>query len=163
MPYHGAAVHDLFVGAVTSAIRDRSRPAVLKAVLEAPVEEFADDREDVPAFLAELLASKKDISFQDMQSMGRAFSDYFGVTTERNGTVNDIIVAQAARHAIVHTAGIADRRLINQVKGARPRTLKNDLKLNDKLTFTPTEIRMAADAMRAYLRRLDDGIRATAI
>lgn len=157
--YFGAAAKDLFIEAATTAIRDRQRPEVLKAVLEAPVEDFAEEHDDIPAFLADLLASKKDTSFQDMQSIGRAFKDYFGVATERDKTVNDIVLAQACRHAIVHAGGTVDARLLKQLRAAAPRTLKNDLQLGGKLEFSPTEIKIASDAMRAHLRRLEEGLR----
>jgi hypothetical protein len=157
--YFGAAVKDLFIEAATTAIRERQRPEILKAVLEASIEEIADEHEDIPAFLADLLASKKDISFQDMQSIGRAFKEYFEIVGERDRAVNDIILAQACRHAIVHSGGTVDKRLLKQLRSATPRTLKNDLHVNERLEFSPAEIKTASEAMHTYLCRLDDGLR----
>jgi hypothetical protein len=161
--YFGSAVHDLFVDAAADAIRNRRRPAILKEILEAPVEEFAEEHEDHAAFLAGILASGKDISFQDMQSIGRAFTKYFSVSVEKDATVHDIILAQACRHAIVHSGGTTDRKLVNQLRAAQPRNLKPDLELGAKLEFTPSEIGMAASAMRTYLGNLDAQIRDAAI
>ena len=128
-------------------------------MLEASVEEFVDGQDDTPTFLADLLASKKDISFQDMQSIGRAFTAHFDIEISRDATMNDIIVAQASRHAIVHAGGIVDRKMIGQLKNARPRQLKPNLKQDEKLEFTPAEIATAANAMRAYLDRVDECLR----
>ncbi len=152
--YFGSAVRDLFVEAAAHAIRDKSRPAVLREILEAPLEVLAEIRENNDLFLADLLASGKDLSFQDMQSIGRAFSRYFDVQIERDDLVNDIIVAQASRHAIVHAGGVADRKFLAQLRNAKPRTLKQDIHIGEQLVFTTAEITTASDAMRTYLSRL---------
>ena len=65
-----------------------------------------DDKEEM---FTELLIAKHDISFQDMQSIARTFKDYVGVSVLRGSTMNDVIVAQAYRNAIVHAGGQTDR------------------------------------------------------
>jgi hypothetical protein len=153
--YFGSAVRDLFIDATAEAIRNHSHEAILKELLVGPVEEFAEAHDDINLFLADLLASGKDISFQDMQSIGRAFHRFFGVGVERDQIVNDIIFAQASRHAIVHGGGVVDRKLIAQLRNTKPRHLKPDLRLGEQIRFLPVEIEAAANAMRAYLTRLD--------
>jgi hypothetical protein len=161
--YFGAAVRDLFVESVALAIRDRSRPTILKELLEVPIEDLVAVQEDSSEFAAELLASGKDLSFQDMQSIGRAFQKYFGLALPRDAVVNDIITSQACRHAIVHSAGVADRRMVSQLRNATPRTIKQSIATGEHISFAPAEIKAAAEAMLLYLGRLDTGVRETAI
>lgn len=71
--YFGSAVGDLFVDSASQAIREQRGGAILKESIKAPIAELAEEHEDIGAFLADLLASTEAISFQDMQSIGRAF------------------------------------------------------------------------------------------
>jgi len=152
--YFGSAVRDLFVDGAAAAIRERKRDPILKESIKAPIEELAEEHEDPAGFLADLLAGSEGLSFQDMQSIGRAFGRYFGADIPRDEVVNDIVLAQACRHAIVHAGGIVDRKMIRQLRDAQPRTLKSKLRLNEALSFEPAEIDRAADAMRTYLDKL---------
>lgn len=120
---------------------------------------MAEEHEDISAFLADLLASTEGLSFQDMQSIGRAFGQYFKTELPRDDIVNDIIIAQACRHAIVHSGGVVDRKMLRQVRDAQPRTLKLRLALGERLSFTPNEIARASQAMRQHLARLAASIR----
>jgi hypothetical protein len=152
--YFGSAVRDLFVDATADAIRRRTRDVVLKESIKAPIEELAEEHDDPASFLADLLAGSEGMSFQDMQSIGRAFGRYFDADVPRDDVVNDVILAQACRHAIVHAGGLVDRKMLRQLRDAQPRTLKPKLTLNESLSFEPSEIDRAAEAMRAYLARL---------
>lgn len=62
--------------------------------------------------IATLFIDKKDLSFQDMQAISRAFKDYISVEITKNKTVNNIIPAQACRNVIVHAGGKITNRLI---------------------------------------------------
>jgi hypothetical protein len=46
------------------------------------------------------------------------------VVMERDKDVNNIILGQACRHVIAHRGAVVDERLVRQVKGAQPRTIK---------------------------------------
>jgi hypothetical protein len=131
---------------------------VLKESVKAPIAELSEEQGDISEFLADLLANSDGISFQDMQSIGRAFGHYFRVDSARDEVVNDIVVAQACRHSIVHAGAVVDRKMIRQLRDAVPRTLKRELALGEHLSFTPAEIGRAADAMRQHLTRLAAGI-----
>jgi len=156
--YFSSAVKQLFVDSVSEAIRRGHRTAVLEESVKVTIEDLAGSPEDLPALLATLMASNDGVSFQDTQSIGRAFGKYFDFTPERDETVNDIILALAARHAIVHTGGIVDARMLKQLRLAHPRSLKQSLTEGEQLFFSPEEIDRASDAMKAYLRRLALGV-----
>jgi hypothetical protein len=140
------------------SIRKRKTPSILNAILEVPIEDLADNHENVPLFLADLLASKKDLSFQDMQSIGRAFDECFDLKIDRDAMVNDIVLGQACRHSIVHAGGRVDRRLVAQLRATKPRSVKPELRVGEVLEFSPSEIRTISDSMKSYLQRLNDGV-----
>ena len=77
-----------------------------------------------------------------------------GVGPESDEVVNDIIIGQATRHAIVHNSGTADERCVAQVEHATPRTLKPVLRVHEAIEFSPPEIEGLAEAMREFLERL---------
>ena len=156
--YFASAVRDLFVDSASQAIRDNRGGPILKESIKAPIAELAEEHDDISTFLADLLASSEGISFQDMQSIGRAFGQYFKVDIGRDEITNDIVVAQACRHAIVHAGGVVDRKMLRQLRDAQPRTLKPRLRLGETLFFDPAEIARAANAMRQHLARLADAI-----
>jgi hypothetical protein len=102
--------------------------------------------------------NKKDISFQDMQSIGRAFKDYVGVALTRDEHTNNVILAQACRHVFAHTRGIADAPLVKQIANVSPRTLKVNLRLGEALQFSPEEVRIASDSMVIVIDRLAESV-----
>lgn len=122
-----------------------------------------------PSLLHEYSPSKfvshKDISFQDMQSIAKAFEAHLGVRIERTSDVNDLVLGQAARHVIVHNAGIVDKRMVRQLRSAQPRELRNQLEIGESLRFKSDEIELLSERMDAYLsdlvRRFDEWCRSS--
>ena len=106
----------------------------------------------------ELVATKKDISFQDMQSILRAFETYFEYKTEKNKDINNIILSQACRHVIVHKGGVVDEKLIKQVSSAEPRDVKDNLNINENIQFSPDEIEIIGKSMIEYINKLCQGL-----
>ena len=104
--------------------------------------------------LAEALLLKKAVSFQDMQSISRAFKDFVGVEVKRSPEVNDIIVAQACRHAIVHNGARVDDRLLKQIRNAAPRHLHPPLLLGGAIAFSDTDVRTVGSSMFLHLHAL---------
>lgn len=111
---------------------------------------------DLTNGLGELIIKKKDISFQDMQSTQRAFKTFFNLNLEKDSITHDIILAQAARHSIVHAEGIADEKFIKQIKDANPRTVKPNVEPESKLQFLTEEIEQIQASMTNYIDRLID-------
>lgn len=108
--------------------------------------------------IGDLIIKKKNISFQDMQSTLREFETYFGFKTEKDEFVDNVILGQAARHAIVHSLAIADEKFINQVSDAKLRTLKTDVSQNDDLKFTIEELEQLSNSCKKFFRHLVDSI-----
>lgn len=152
--YFGSSVEDIFSSALTSAVRAGRSTRLMKEEMKITVGELIDLTANTDDALASLFIEKKDLSFQDMQAIHRAFRDYVGVELERDQTVNNIILAQACRHVIVHAGGEVTTRLVRQVSGANPRTLKTDIHNEQTIQFSVDEVQTVADSMNKYLTTL---------
>ena len=60
-------------------------------------------------------------------------------------------MAQAGRHVIVHDSSRINDRILRQVSGAQPRTLKPELSGNVVL-FDSDEVTLIANSMKNYLK-----------
>lgn len=153
--YFGSAVHDAFrVGVSTALTSERDLP-LLREQLKITFAELKEANFDLRTRAPDLLVNAKDISFQDMKSIARAFKDNLAIEIERSPLVNEIILAQACRHVIVHAGSVADDALVRQLSGANPRTLKPAIVAGELVEFTPEEVTSAATAMVTYLRNLE--------
>lgn len=152
--YFGSAVHSLFTLGVAKGLHEgHNIPAAGQDVKflwrelslkEVPLEEaFAD-----------LLVAQKDISFQDMQSISRAFDAHLGIPLEQDAVTNDIILGQACRHVIVHAGGVVDTKMARQVARACPRLLKPTIQVGQVIQFEIEEVRQLGARMGEYLDRL---------
>jgi len=153
--YFGSAVHDVFRAGVSKALESDKDTPLLREHLKISLAELKEAHFDLRTRTPDLLVNAKDISFQDMKSIARAFKENLAVEIERTTTVNEIILAQACRHVIVHTGALADEALVRQLSGAHPRTLKPKVVPGDLVEFTPDEVASAADAMVSYLKELE--------
>jgi len=152
--YFASVTQDLFKSAASHAFTSGSDAPVTSQEVKLTWRDLSAEIENPAHAFAELLVTQKDISFQDMQSIARAFSNYFGIEIQRESHVNDIIVAQAARHSIVHNGGIVDKRMINQLNSAKPRTIKRVVTMGEEVKFVPDEVRAVAAAMKEYVENL---------
>jgi hypothetical protein len=89
-----------------------------------------------------------------MQAIHRAFKEYLTISIEKDNLVNNIILAQACRHVIVHSGGVASERLIRQIKGAFPRDVKSEIKRDNKVQFSPDEVEIVSKSMGKYVKSL---------
>jgi hypothetical protein len=159
--YFASATRQLFVDAISAAIDEGTIPKVLDVKLHITPRDLREAVQPTAELLAESIADGKDVSFQDMQSIDRTFREYFGSTPDKDARVHDIIVGQACRHAIVHTAAHVDKRLVTQLRSAVPRSIKPQIKEGDILHFSREEIQEVARAMHGYLRAMANIIEAT--
>ena len=157
--YFGAALRDVFKESFGQALIGQSRAPLLKEELKLNIADLLRVLEDPKEELAELVIAKKDLSFQDMRSTTRTFRDLCGFAPERGEDVNDIILAQACRHAIVHAGEVVDAKLLRQIDNAQPRNLKVELVEGHYLSFSPEEVDAACGAMRRYIGELTAGLR----
>lgn len=151
--YFGSALGNLFRYAIDKAVEGGDR-RVLSEELNVEVDELLSRGDRLHEVLGDMLILKKDISFQDMKSVSRAFKKYFGIDIEKTPEVNNIILGQACRHAIVHDGGRANARTIRQVVSAKPRSLKPTILENEQIFFSTQEVEELAQDMRLYLETL---------
>jgi hypothetical protein len=156
--HFGSAVRALFVDGIRNSLRHGATSGLLREEIRATVAELRRLDGDISDFVAGHLADRKDLSFQDMQSIGRAFKDYLGYRRARDQTTNDIITGQACRNAIVHNGARVDRRLMNQLANAEPRSVRRLLLLDERISFSPDEVEAISKAMSMYLTDVSKGI-----
>ena len=153
--YFGSAVEEIFSEAVIKTLRNNSSSLLIKEEMKLNVAELLDLTENPnDSSIAALFIYKKDLSFQDMQAIRRAFNDYIGVEITKNKTVNNIILAQACRHVIVHAGGQITARLTRQVSGAKPRDIKEEIKEGEIVQFSHQEVQEVTKSMKDYLSKL---------
>ncbi|WP_341842213.1 CHC2 zinc finger domain-containing protein [Chitinophaga caseinilytica] len=126
--------------------------------LKFTLEELINVKSGKSNSIGELIVKKKGISFQDMQSTLREFQNYFDVSCPPEKLVHDIILAQASRHAIVHSLSIADEKFISQVNFAKKRTLLKEIELNSELKFAEADIMSIEESMLGFIHHLIEDI-----
>ncbi len=152
--YFASSVHDLFRDGVQSILNKDDDSDLFKAHVRVTLRELKDVNFDLKDIVPELLIQAKDISFQDMQSIARTFKEHLNVHIDRDLDVNNIILGQACRHVIVHSAGIVNDRLLRQVSIAKPRSVKPELTNGSTIEFSPEEVNEIAKSMTKYLNAL---------
>ena len=127
--------------------------------LKFSVEEIVDEEFDIRSRVGQLIADKKGVSFQDMKSIGRSFKDFFEIDVKKDKIVNNIIMAQAGRHVIVHERAAINDRILRQVSGASPRSLMPTLPTNGKLLFSVEDLHIIGDSMLEYFHSLSSKLK----
>jgi hypothetical protein len=149
--YFTSAIHTLFRQGIVVALSKRANVPVLGEELKLSWRTLTDSETEREAIFADQIIAQNKISFQDMQSISRAFREQLNVQLKRSVDTNNIILGQAARHVIVHAASIIDKKMINQIADATPRTVKQELKVRDRLQFSPEEVRVLSESMVSYV------------
>jgi len=153
--YFGSAIEDLFRVALQNKIDNKELGKLDDEEIKLTVGQLVYDKNNI----VDLFISKKDISFQDMQSIARAFKQYIGTDEiSRDKVVNNIILSQACRHCIVHDGSTVNKKVIDQLKSANPRELKTDIKINEAIRFNEEEIKIIIPSMMQYVDRLITGL-----
>ena len=149
--YFGSTIEDIFQEALKNKIDNKKLGKKLEdEEIKLTVGQLAYDRN-----IVELFISKKDISFQDMQSIARAFKQYIGTDEiPRDKVVDNIILSQACRNCIVHDGSTANNKTIEQLKSANQRDLKIDIKINEAIRFNEEEIKIIISSMMQYIDRV---------
>ncbi len=156
--YFSSSMHALFTEGVREALLRDVDSSLLRENLRISFRELRDADFDLRERAPDLLVQSKDISFQDMQSIVRAFKDYVSISLEKTEEVNELILALSCRHAIVHTGGVADTRFMRQIADATPRGIKPDVVLNQTIQFSDTEVLEIAQSMLAYIEIIGEKI-----
>jgi hypothetical protein len=156
--YFGAAVHTVFTEAIGTAFAGAHSVPAASHEVKLTWRDLRRDDLPLGEVLAELIVAQRDISFQDMQSITRAFKDNLAVELDRDIVTNDIILGQACRHAIAHAGRVADARMIRQLRAAVPRSLKQTITEGDAISFAPDEVLQLGATMEIYLVRLCEAV-----
>jgi hypothetical protein len=151
--FFSSSARALFRAFVAQELQAVTTP-ILNERLEFRVADLIYSSDLLPELVADALEEKKKVSFQDMKSISRAFQAVLGIEPERDADVNNIIVALACRHAVVHADSRVDMRLLRQVKGAEPRQLKPSLGVATEISFSENEIEVAGKSMYNYLAKV---------
>jgi hypothetical protein len=149
--YFASGMADLFSSAVPRALAATPTEKLLAHELRLKVREAREMNYELQDNLAELIITAANISFQDTKSIARSFGDYLGIAIVQNADVNDIIAGLACRHAIVHSGGMIDRRCAAQLQSAKPRSLKIDMQMGDRIQFRTEEVAVLSKAMTRYV------------
>jgi len=107
----------------------------------------------------EALRRKNDTNFQNMQATTRAYKNFLNIDIKKDNLYNTIIIAQSARHAIVHALGLANETFIRQAELAKPRDIKHDFKLNQQLYFSVSELEYVKLAMLQFVSAICNTIK----
>jgi len=152
--YFGSTIADIFKFCLAERVKEGLTENIAREEIKLSLGELQEYNFNLSDCIGELVVNKKDISFQDMQSISRAFKEYFGFEPQKDKIVNNIIAGQACRHIIVHSGNIANCRLIRQISHAEPRDIKMRIKENELIEFIPDEIRIVGDSMKTYVSRI---------
>jgi len=152
--HFGSALHSIFRLSAPTRLASSAEKDALKDELKFSLAELNELDFQMRERIGDLLVSKRDISFQDMQSTRRAFKGYLGVEIGSGAHVNNIILAQAARNAIVHSGAVIDVKFVKQVSGAKPRDLKLQVAEGERLAFVPAEVEQVASNMREFVANI---------
>lgn len=148
-----SAARDLYRNTIRHAIAGRKSPALENIVIKIPLSELSGN--DPQERLVELhIEQAQGLNFQDMQSIVRAFGPFTKDWRRDPQCTNDLIFSQAARHVIIHRGAVVDQKMMDQIAVANPRTIKAELTLKQRLSFSPKEIMDAGNQMAGYLQSL---------
>lgn len=156
--YFASAVESLFTAAVPLKLEHGGTKKLNAAEFKFKMDDLRLLEYNLSNVIGEVIAIQKEISFQDMQSIARAFTDYIGFDPKKNKDVNNIILALACRHALVHSGDVTTKKTINHIIDAVPRDIKNELSLNQKILFTTDEVKIVGKSMTTYLNSLIQGV-----
>lgn len=161
--YFASASRSLFIDSVVAAIDSGASSDLLDSEVRLTPRDIHSAAGNPAQLIAEALADAKEMSFQDMQSVDRAFRKFFGSAPEKGQMINDIIVGQACRHSIVHAGALVSRRLLTQVRAATPRTLKQSLTDGELIEFSREEVTHVAKEMLQFLRATAELVEASGV
>lgn len=154
-----SSIADLFRDGICLLAKKGDSTSLKNEELKISVSDLLEYAGEINERLGHLIADKNDLSFQDMKSIGRAFKDYFEFDIPKDKNVNNIIMAQAGRHVIVHDSARINERVIRQVSGAKPRDLKPELD-GDTIQFNSSEVKIAAESMLTYFQKVRSQVEA---
>jgi len=151
--HFGSSVRDLFESSVDKAVTKGTFEDINRFKVEITLEDLRNSPTSKLS-MGYLLASQEKTSFQDMQSISRSFKKFFGIDIPRTADVNNIILGQACRNAIVHAGANVDAQMLKQLQSVNPRSVKPHLELDSEILFEPDEVENVSKSMIVYIDSL---------
>lgn len=152
--HFASALGEAFRAAVTESLDTADSGKLYDEEIKLSIGEIREKDWNLKASIADMLIAKHDFTFQDMGSTVRAFKNFTSITLERDVVMNNIIAAQACRHAIVHASGRISDKTLKQVSTANPRSIKPTLSLGDSVSFVADEVEAVKNDMVNFVARL---------
>jgi hypothetical protein len=149
--YFTSAVESIFTTAIPLKLESTHPKQLTEGKLKIKFSALQLLQSDFSGTVGELITAQEGMSFQDTKSIKRAFKDYLNCPIEKNECVNNIILALACRHALIHAGGVVNNKTISQVTDATPRQIKPELSKGQPLTFTIDEVKLIAKSMTKYI------------
>ncbi|MEE9443993.1 MAG: hypothetical protein V3V99_15120 [candidate division Zixibacteria bacterium] len=157
--YFSESIKRIFEVCINESMGNKNFEYLNKEEIKVSIRDLYEINKKEHISLGELLIRHKDIKFQDMKSIYRAFNNYTDTKIMRDSIVDDIILGQAARHIIVHSGGKIDNKFLSQISSADKRNLKTcEFNEGDIIEFTPEEIELLSSSMVTYIKRIIEGI-----
>jgi hypothetical protein len=160
--HFGSALHEMFVSAAPTRLGVTSDQDSSKDELKFSIAELRELEFDLKGTIGALLVAKRDIKFQDMQSTVRAFKNYLGVDIARDADMDNVILAQSARHVIVHSGGLVTATFMRRIASARSRKVKTTVVERQYLAFSPDEVDVVATSMQTFVDHVATALAASA-
>lgn len=154
--YFSSTISSIFNDTLTFYLNNLEKvpKSLAKEEFKFNLSELNELEYDLSTEIGRMIARKADISFQDMQSIYRAFKRYFNIEIEKNYHVDNIITAQSLRHAIVHNAEIIDNKCKRQIDIANNRTIERAFSVGDTIEVNKDDLVAIADSMKSYVSNL---------
>lgn len=152
--HFSSALGDLFRQAVSDRLNSADPGKLLEEEFKLTVADMNEREWNLSGAIPDLLIAKHDFTFQDMGATVRAFTTYTSLEPQRGETMNNIIVAQACRHTIVHAGGRVSEKTTRQVSKANPRTLRPTLAKGEQLSFQLSEVESVKLDMLRFIEEL---------
>jgi hypothetical protein len=156
--YFASSLHDLFRYFFQARVESENAGKILTEGLKVSFGQLQELDWDVRSNAADLFLTSQDISFQDMKSVYRSFKQWLGFGRERDLVTDRIIVAQAARHCIVHAGGVANERTVGQTRSCKCDDVLPGLTKGVAVATSPSDISIISQAMKTYINELRLGL-----
>jgi hypothetical protein len=149
--YFSSAIEDIFKESFKYKIKNVKLDGLGKEEVKITIGQYVLGL----GHISDLFVAKKDISFQDMQSILRSFEKYIGVSAiDKDNDVDNIVLGQACRNCIVHAGGVINPKTFGQIKTAEKRTIKTQIRLADNILFEEDEVNAVKDSMVAFINNI---------
>jgi hypothetical protein len=149
--YFESSLEDVFTISVGRSVKLGIIPEVKSESVKLSIGELHKAINGTEQYLGELILSKRQYSFQDLQSTKRVFKECFGIEHSRDKVEDNIIIGQACRHAIVHCAGIVDQQLKTQIRDVKLSELQINIQEGSPIELLPNDVIVIGKSMNVFI------------